>query len=93
MQFVILLAFASKIPMSVCEIKRAVIRASNVQDCVFIDSMRSGDINLFISMLDSFKEEVTVAPFEILTLKKGIILLSLGVVVTYELLLLQILEK
>ncbi|GFY09636.1 hypothetical protein TNCV_381311 [Trichonephila clavipes] len=73
-QFVILLALASKIPMAVCEIKRAVVRTSNAQDYVFIDNARSGDINLFISMLDSFKEEVTVAPFEILTLKKGIIL-------------------
>ncbi|GFU40855.1 uncharacterized protein NPIL_483661 [Nephila pilipes] len=92
-QFVILLIFASKIPATIFKIKLAVLRATVVQNCVFTDNTRSADISLFISMLDSYKEEVTVAPFGILKLRKGIILVSLGVVVTYELLLVQMLER
>ncbi|GBM91689.1 hypothetical protein AVEN_79281-1 [Araneus ventricosus] len=93
-QFLILVLLSSEVPLTIQKMKGLVLKNPGEQFCVQASPRRSQviDVNLLILKLEHFKEEATVTVIGVMKIDKSILFLSLGVVATYELLLVQLLE-
>ncbi|GIX88178.1 uncharacterized protein CDAR_269241 [Caerostris darwini] len=92
-QYLLLLALASKLPMALSDIRSDLLRNAGIQRCIFSEPSVSADVNLLMSILETFREDVTVSPLGLIELKRSLIPVSIGVLATYELLIVQILER
>ncbi|KAG8197071.1 hypothetical protein JTE90_004338 [Oedothorax gibbosus] len=90
-QFVILVLLASLMPIDISEMKSIVLQLLNSKNQVSVPGVKAENINLMISTLDNFEKEVTITAMGVLDLKRNLILVTLGVIVTYEVLIVQVL--
>ncbi|GBN12485.1 hypothetical protein AVEN_135991-1 [Araneus ventricosus] len=88
--FPVLVILSSEIPIIISEMKSVILQ---VPEDKFYCQLSGTSASLLIKKLGNFKEEVTVTAFDLVTLNKNIILVTFGTVLTYELLLVQILER
>ncbi|GFT07320.1 uncharacterized protein NPIL_492661 [Nephila pilipes] len=96
-QFLILLILSSEIPVTVSKMKSLVLQVPEDQFYyhwhVFPNKTTVPTVFLLIPKFDNFTDDVTVTAFGILKLNRNVILVSVGTIVTYELLLIQMLER
>ncbi|KAF8773450.1 hypothetical protein HNY73_016114 [Argiope bruennichi] len=88
--FVILVALSAEIPIIFSRIRSAVVQARSSETHY---KRENSDVSLLIQILDDYSEDVTVKPFGVWKLDRSFIFVSFGIVITYELLLIQILER
>ncbi|GBM43992.1 hypothetical protein AVEN_187591-1 [Araneus ventricosus] len=91
--FLILVVLSSEIPAVVFKMRSVVLQETQSQDYLFVDETKCASINLFISKLEHLKEEMTVTVMGMFKLERSVILVSLGAGISYELLLVQLMEK
>ncbi|KAG8197051.1 hypothetical protein JTE90_004320 [Oedothorax gibbosus] len=92
-QFVIIVLLSARIQVPISDMKRNLVNALHADYSSCVDEHRNVNVGLLMSTLDSFKEEVTVTAMGMLKMERNIILVSLSVIVTYEFLIVQILER
>ncbi|GFQ77870.1 uncharacterized protein TNCT_450511 [Trichonephila clavata] len=91
--FLVFVMMSAEIPNTVSEMKRVVLQGSVSQDYLFFEERKSASINLLVIKLEHFKEEVTVTGLGLFKLEKSVILVCLGAAVSYELLIVQLMER
>ncbi|GFU40872.1 uncharacterized protein NPIL_483741 [Nephila pilipes] len=89
-QFLIFVVLSSEIPKSVAEMKSVILQVS---ESLFFDEQKSSSISLLALKLENFKELVTVTGLGLFKLEKSVILICLGSGISYELLILQLMER
>ncbi|GIY88328.1 uncharacterized protein CDAR_312181 [Caerostris darwini] len=89
-QYFVLIMVSSEMPLVLSKMKSRVLHIPvEHPDCSCERAIFGIQLTL---QLDNFKEEVTVTAMNFLKLDRNVILVSLGAVVTYELLIVQILK-
>ena len=89
-EFIALVVLASKIEDEIIESKNILFRfpASNT-DVMFSNGSH---IQLFVSMLDNAREEISVTALGMFKLDRGLILVIFGIIITYEVIIIEILK-
>ncbi|GFX37115.1 uncharacterized protein TNCV_4796831 [Trichonephila clavipes] len=84
---------SAEIPNTVSEMKRVVLEGSISQDYLFFEERKSAGISLLVMKLEHFKEQVTVTGLGLFKLERSVIIVCLGAAVSYELLIVQLMER
>lgn len=93
LHFGVLIILASRIPATIADVKSLMLQSLHSRSQVFIGSVRVESFSLLMSTLDNFEREVTVTALGVMELKRNILLVSLGVILTYEVMIVQVLER
>ncbi|GFY37933.1 uncharacterized protein TNIN_486901 [Trichonephila inaurata madagascariensis] len=92
-QFLIFVILSSEIPKTVAEMKNVILRGPESQEYSFFDEQRSSSISLLVLRLENFKEQVTISGLGLFELERRVILICLGAGISYELLIVQLMER